>query len=50
MGNSIAHSIDDGAHWMLKDTGMMSGQINQVWGRSPTELYAVGGTWWAICK
>ena len=50
MGNSIAHSIDDGAHWTLEDTGMMNGQINQVWGRSPTELYAVGGTWWAICN
>jgi len=49
-GNSIAHSIDDGAHWALEDTGIQNGQINQVWGRSPTEIYAVGGTWWAICK
>jgi hypothetical protein len=50
MGNSIAHSIDDGAHWTLEDSGIQAGQINQVWGRSPTELYAVGGTWWSICK
>lgn len=50
MGNSIAHSIDDGAHWTLEDTGMQNGQINQVWGRSATELYAVGGTWWAVCN
>lgn len=48
-GDSVAHSIDDGAHWKLEDTGTKDTQLSQVWGRSPTELYVVGGQWWAVC-
>jgi hypothetical protein len=50
-GGSIAHSTDDGAHWNLEDTGTpQTGNLSQIWGRSPTELYVVGGKWWSVCK
>jgi hypothetical protein len=51
-GPKVAHSIDDGAHWTLEDVGFPAATpyINHVSGRSPHEVYVVGGTWWSICK